>query len=444
MTLAAISVGAVVAGWLALHARSERSRRRREAAAHDKVQKAGHQEPATLHPRVDEIKCICTGACVTVCPEKDVLGMIDGRPRLLNPSACIGHGECLRACPVDAISLVIGSERRGVDLPLLGGDFQTNVPGLYIAGELGGMGLIHNAVNQGTQAMRAIARSLGPRDKGASPDGVVDALVIGAGPAGLAAALAAKSLGLSYAILEREQPGGTVRSFPRQKIVMTAPVDLPGFGRVKLQRTTKEALLELWDEVIRKTGLTVESGVTVNDVRRTDAGDFTVETTAGTRRARRVLLAIGRRGAPRKLGVPGEQLEKVTYKCIEPEQYRGLRCLVAGGGDSAVETALMLAEQPGTAVTLAHRGERFDRIKPGNRERLDAAAAAGRLVVKTQAKPVEITEGAVRVDTPAGPESIANDFVIVCIGGDLPTSWLAKMGIEVRTFRGEALPVARS
>ena len=439
--LAAISVGAVVAGWTALHLRSERARRRRDAAAHVKAEKAGYVEPATLHPSINADKCICSGSCVEVCPEKEVLGMIDGRPRLLNASACIGHGECLRACPVDAIVLVVGSERRGVDLPLLGGDFQTNVPGLYIAGELGGMGLIHNAVNQGTQAIKAIGRTINAARGG---EGVVDVFIVGAGPAGLAAALTAKSLGLSYALVEREQPGGTVRSFPRQKIVMTSPVNLPGFGRIKLTRTTKEALLELWEEVIRKTGLVVESGVTVNDVKRTPEGEFTVETSAGVRRARRVLLAIGRRGAPRKLGVPGEQLEKVTYRCIEPEQYRGLRCLVAGGGDSAVETALTLADQPGTTVTLAHRGERFDRIKPANRERLDAAVAAGRLAVKTQARPVEITAEAVRVELPAGPESIPNDFVIVCIGGDLPTGWLGKMGVEVRTFRGEALPVAQS
>src|SRR5262245_5756189 len=200
---AAIGIGVVVGGGLAVHLRAEVMRRRREARAHAKAEKAGHAEPATLHPRIDEHQCICTGACVDVCPEKDVLGMIDSRPRLINPSACIGHGECLRACPVDAITLVIGSERRGVDLPLVAADFQTSVPGLYIAGELGGMGLIHNAVNQGTQAVRAIARSLG--DAGAAArdsTGPVDLLVVGAGPAGLAAALCARSLGLSYAVLE--------------------------------------------------------------------------------------------------------------------------------------------------------------------------------------------------------------------------------------------------
>ena len=448
---AAIGVGTAVGGATILYFRAELSRRRREALAHARAEKAGHSEPATLHPRIDEHKCICTGACVEVCPEKDVLGMIDGRPKLINPSACIGHGECLRACPVDAITLVIGSEKRGVDLPLLAGDFQTNVPGLYIAGELGGMGLIHNAVNQGTQAVRAIARSLGDggAKAGAGPaaTGMVDLLVVGAGPAGLAAALCARSLGLSCAVLEREQPGGTVRSFPRQKIVMTAPVDLPIYGKVKLRRTTKEALLELWDEVMAKTGITVDSGVTVNEIKRQPEGHFLVETSAGSRTARRVLLAIGRRGAPRKLGVPGEHLDKVTYKLIEPEQYRGTRCAVFGGGDSAVETAMMLAAEPGTQVTLVHRGERFDRIKPANREALEAAQAQGKLVVKTQVKPLEITAESVRLDEPeggGGPRSIDNDFVFVCIGGELPSAWLAKIGIEVRTFRGEAHPAAQA
>jgi thioredoxin reductase/ferredoxin len=452
MTLAAIVVGAGVGGALVVHALVSRRRARRHEAIAARSERLGHTEPVSLHPKIDEHACICTGACVSACPEKDVIGFVDGRPALIKPTACIGHGECMRACPVGAISLVIGSERRGVDLPLVGvggRDFQTNVPGLFIAGELGGMGLIHNAVTQGVQAMKSIAASL-PRDPADGDDragggavggvlDVLDVLVVGAGPAGLAAALQAKQSLLRFAIVDQEELGGALRSFPRQKIVMTAPVEFPIYGKVTLRRTTKEALLELWREIVDQTGIRVEAGVKVEGVRR-EGGLFTVETSAGPRRARAVLLAIGRRGTPRKLGIPGETLEKVTYRLLEPEQYRGARCLVVGGGDSAVETALTLARERGTKVTLVHRGDTFDRVKPDNFDALEAARRGGALTVRTRATPVEITPDAVRVRIGEGPaeERIDNDFVFVCAGGELPTAWLAKIGVEVRTVRGEA------
>jgi thioredoxin reductase len=320
---------------------------------------------------------------------------------------------------------------------MLGSDYQTNVSGLYIAGELGGMGLIHNAVNQGTQAMRAIRESLRAAP---APAGVESVLIVGAGPAGLAAALQAKALGLAFALVDQEQVGGALRSFPRQKLVMTAPVHWPIYGKVKLRRTTKEALLELWQEIIQKTGITVEEGVKVHGIAR--QGElFAVETSSGSRRAQRVLLAIGRRGTPRKLGVPGESLDKVTYRLIEPEQYRGQRCLVVGGGDSAVETALMLAREPGTTVTLVHRGERFDRIKPDNHDALEKAQAERKLEVRLGARPVEITAEAVALE---GGARVPNDYLFVCIGGELPTAWLSKVGIEVATLHGEAHPAMRS
>jgi thioredoxin reductase/NAD-dependent dihydropyrimidine dehydrogenase PreA subunit len=435
MTLATVAVGAGVGVALGVTIVKSVRTGRRHALVDQRAQRLGHTEPVSLHPRINYDVCINSGNCVTVCPEKDVLGMIDGRPKLIKPSACIGHGECLRGCPVDAITLVIGTEKRGVDLPLLGNDFQTNVEGLYIAGELGGMGLIHNAVNQGSQAMRSIARTL---DKSQQP-GVHDVIIVGAGPAGLSAALMAKDLGLDFVILDQEQLGGALRSFPRQKVVMTAPVEMPIYGKVQLRRTTKEALLELWQEIVQKTELHIEEGCKVGEIRR-DANGFVVETSKGERKAKRVLLAIGRRGTPRKLGIPGEQLDKVTYRLIEPEQYRGQKCLVVGGGDAAVETALMLAKEPGTTVTIAHRGDKFDRCKPENYELLEKAEIAGKLTVKVACKPLEITDEHVLLEA-RRKEKLTNDFVFVCIGGELPTAWLSKIGVDVKTLHGEAFPV---
>ena len=445
MTTVGIVVGAAVAVALAVWWARARRTQARHAAVDARASALGH-EPVSLHPIIDEHTCINTGACVQVCPEKDVLGMIDGKPKLIKPSACIGHGECLRACPVGAITLVIGSEKRGVDLPLLGADFQSNVPGLYIAGELGGMGLIHNAVNQGTPAARAAVAAL--KSEGVRTDGdaidLLDLLIVGAGPAGLGAALTAKQAGLRFRVVDQEQLGGALRSYPRQKIVMTAPVELPGYGKVKLRRTTKEALLELWSEAVARTGVRVDAPVKVEGIVRGADGTFTVETSAGPQRARKIALCIGRRGTPRKLGVAGEQLDKVTYKLIEPEQYRGARCLVVGGGDSAVEAALMLANEPGTRVTLAHRGDKFDRCKPDNFDALEAKRKAGAIDVRLSSSPTEIAPDHVMLRGPSGVERVDNEWVLVFIGGELPTAWLGKIGVEVRTLRGEAHPAMRA
>ena len=387
-------------------------------------------EPPSLHPLIDPSLCLGCGSCVPACPEGDVLGLIDGQAVLVQPSNCIGHGACQAACPQDAITLVLGTEKRGVDIPMVAPNFETNVPGLFVAGEIGGMGLIRNAIEQGRQAIDSV-RAL----DGIGQGDHLDVLIVGAGPAGFAASLAAKQHGLRFETLEQETLGGTVAHYPRGKIVMTAPVLLPLYGTVKLRETTKEALLALWESVEQRAGLAICYRERVEGISRSADG-FEVESSLGKYRARAVLLAIGRRGTPRKLGAPGEELPKVVYRLIDSEQYRGQNVLVVGGGDSALEAATSLAAEPGTRTTLAYRGNGFSRAKPKNRKKIDAAVAAGRLQLLLESNVKEITRSEAWIETEGGIESLINDSIIVCAGGILPTGFLESIGIAIETKHG--------
>ena len=392
----------------------------------------GLTEPASLHPVIDPAQCVGCGACVTACPEGDILGLVDGKAMLVQPTNCIGHGACAAACPLHAISLVFGTETRGVDIPHVGPDFQTNVPGLFIAGELGGMGLIRNAIEQGRQAMDEIRKLAGP-------DGgdLLDVVIIGAGPAGFSATLAARQHGLKSVTVEQDSLGGTVSHFPRGKLVMTAPATLPIVGKVQFRETTKEKLLDFWTGIAADTGIDIQFEERVETIEQMGNG-FRVTTTKARYDTRTVLLAIGRRGTPRKLGVPGEELEKVVYRMIDPEQYRGMHVLVVGGGDSALEAAASIAEEPGTDVTLSYRSGSFSRAKPKNRKRVEDAEANGRLNVMLSSNVVGIQPDRVELEQDGVVHRLRNDAVIVCAGGILPTPFLKSAGISIETKYGTA------
>lgn len=391
-------------------------------------------EPPTLHPEIDPIKCIGCTNCVAACPEQgshQVLGMIRKKAHLVGPTNCIGHGACKTVCPADAITLVFGTSRRGIDIPLVNPDFQTNVPGIFIAGELGGMGLIKNAVEQGRQAMASIGKLLETPH-----DNALDIVIIGAGPAGLCATLAATEANLKYATAEQEELGGTVAHFPRRKLVMTQPAVLPIVGKMGFKEVQKEELIEFWRDVEKKTGISINYGENVEAVEPAPNGGFVVKTSKRNYNTRTVLLAIGRRGSPRKLGVPGEEMSKVVYRVIDPAQHRNQHVLVVGGGDSALEAATTIAEEPGTTVTLSYRSEAFSRAKPKNRQRVEEMAATGRLRVLFSSNVKAIREGAVDIVCKDKNEEIANDAVVVSAGGILPSAFLRTIGIHVETKWG--------
>jgi thioredoxin reductase/NAD-dependent dihydropyrimidine dehydrogenase PreA subunit len=403
----------------------ERRKARRARERWRSAEERGLTEPVTLHPVIDPARCIGTSACVPACPEGEILGVIDGRAKLVSPSKCIGHGACEASCPVGAITLVFGTERRGVDIPFVKETFETNVEGIYIAGELGGMGLIRNAVTQGRQAMDYIGRSL----NGSQP-GVHDVAIVGAGPAGLSASLQARSVGLDCVTLDQDDVGGTILSYPRQKLVMTQPMEVPLYGTVKAREIVKEDLLGLWKEIIEKTGLEVRTNERVETITRNN-GYFRIGSVTGEHLAQRVLLAIGRRGTPRKLGVPGEMSSKVAYRLLEPEQYLGQDALVVGGGDSAVEAALALSAQPGCRVTLSYRKQAFGRIKEKNGELIDEAIKLGRVKMLFESAVTEIRPDEVLLEQDGKRFTVANDYVFIFIGGVLPTNFLQGMGISI-------------
>jgi len=418
-------------GWFM---RRRRRLEQRSTAAHDESRAAGLNDPASLHPIIDPARCIGCGSCVKACPEEPqhhVLGIIRGRAVLVSPTECIGHGACKAACPVEAITLVFGTEKRGLDIPVVSPRFETSVPGIFVAGELGGMGLIRNALEQGRQAIEAIH---GGRPKNSKR---LDVVIVGAGPAGFAASLTAMSKRMRFLTIEQESLGGCVYQYPRGKLVMTAPATVPLVGKINFRQTSKEALLEFWREVERKTGLQIRYQERVEDIAR-DGDGFIVKTNRGEYPTQSVLLAIGRRGTPRKLGVPGEELPKVVYRLIDPEQYAGRHVLVVGGGDSALEAAASVAESGGSSVVLSYRGEAFDRAKPRNRDRIKSAESGGRLQVLLQSNVQQIAENSVAIEHTGRVVEVRNDAVIVNAGGVLPTDFLRRVGIYIETKYGTA------
>ena len=391
---------------------------------------AGLTEPASLHPLIDPNKCLGCASCVAACPEKKILGLVGGKARLINPTSCIGHGACKKACPFDAITLVFGTEKRGVDIPTVDSNFETNIPGIFIAGELGGMGLIRNAVRQGIEAMDSIAQLA--RNNTSEQ---LDVVIIGAGPAGIAASLNAIKHKLRYVTLEQDSFGGTVSHYPRGKIVMTAPAELPLIGKMQFRETSKEALMEFWDGVKNKTGLKINTNEPVEKVEKTGAG-FLVTSKKGTYKCKTVLLSIGRRGTPRKLGVPGEEMSKVVYRLIDPEQYRGQKVLIVGGGDSALEAALSIANEPNTEVSISYRSEAFSRAKPKNRDKIQTAINNKIIRAHMKSNVKKIMNESILIEQEGNEFSIDNDAVIVSAGGILPTGFLKSIGIEVETKFG--------
>ncbi len=420
---------AVLALPLLLYLRSLRRREARARAAAEKG-KLFSEGPQAQHPHIDTTYCIGCQTCTTVCPEGDVLAMLGGKAVIVNGYKCIGHGLCAEVCPVGAITMVMASPSISADMPYLTPEYETSVPNLFIVGELGGLALIKNAINQGRECIDTITQRLSQMGPERSQADVFDVLIVGAGPAGIAASLRAIENKLNYSTIERDEIGGTVAKYPRQKLVMTSPVEFPMYGKFRKTELSKENLLEFWNTVLKRADFHVRTGERVDDIKRGPDDVFDVTTSRGAYRTHAVVLALGKTGTPRKLDVKGEELPKVMYRLLEADHYINKKILVVGGGDSAIEAAMGLGHQVGNQVTLSYRKGAFSRIKDRNAKRIEECMRTGKVNVVFNSNPVEIKAESVVLDVNGELQEIPNDFVWVFAGGTPPNDFLKKIGVR--------------
>ncbi len=412
--------------------RIELARMEAKLTERERAVRLGSAKAQLQHPIVDLTRCVGCGACVRACPEDGVLALVHGQAMVVNGARCTGVSACETECPTGAITVALSDTATRRDIPAVHESLEAvGVPNLFLAGEVTARALIRNAIVQGTAVAAEVAR----RRAGPATPGVLDLVIVGAGPAGLACSLEAQRLGLAFATLDQEAAiGGTVARYPRRKLVLTQPVDLPNGARLERATYAKEELMELWSRAAAAHQLPIHGGEAVTGLTRDPSGGFVVRTASRTFAARSVCLALGRRGSPVKLGVPGEDAPKVAYALADANAYQGRRLLVVGGGESAVETALALAEQPGNEVTIAYRQAAFFRLKQRTEDRLRERAADGRIRLLFSCRVLAIHEHAVDLAI-AGQDglstwSLPNDEVFVLAGGTPPFALLESAGVS--------------
>jgi len=402
------------------------------------VQQAVAAGPRVLVHDINDDRCTGCDACVAVCPT-NVLDLVNNKSRVLHFQDCIQCEACMWACPTEALVMFPeGAKPPPLKVPDIDADFQTRVPGQYLIGEVAGKPLVKNAANLGRAVVEHMLKnglSAGSKRQAEGSDAkgatVVDVVIVGSGPGGLSAALTCVQRGLSYVILEKEQQiASTIARYPKGKLVMAEPYDTTNLSLLPVFDSSKEQIIPIWKDVIERTQLQVKLGEAVESVKRQENGPFDIRTTVGAYRAQRVVLATGTRGKPRTLQVPGENMPKVANLLDDPDDYRGKSVLVIGGGDSAVEAALALADA-GAKVIISYRGKAFNRCAPKNKNAIESYAAENRLKVKLGSQVVEFEPESVILALADGSQKrYPNHAAFVLIGADPPIQWLEKLGVK--------------
>ncbi|MFN2596299.1 MAG: NAD(P)-binding domain-containing protein [Pyrinomonadaceae bacterium] len=420
--------------------------------------------PAYPHPVIITERCIGCHACVEACPH-DVLAIVDGFATPIAPEQCVEDTSCQVECPVNPKACVVVNTTKEIPrrkVPTRDARFMTNVAGCYIVGDVSGTPLIKNAANEGADVVKHILEDL--KQSPAEPRAELDVAIVGVGPAGLSAAVLAAQAGLRYVAVEQDRVLATIEAYPANKYVYFKPETMESRGGIEVpgDGLEREALLETWKRAMLTRGVKVNEQESCKAARRADDGDyFTVETEAGASkerrayRARRVVLALGNRGTPMKLGVRGEDLkveidgraeDRVQYKLADPGLYKRRKVVVVGAGNSAIEAAVdLVARRDGdriafrgdaetNEVALVIRSDMKNDLKFNNKMQVYDCIDAGRIKPYFGAAVKEVRAGEVVLMNSRTKEEIAtlpNDLVFALIGGERPTEFLKSIGIEI-------------
>jgi thioredoxin reductase/ferredoxin len=397
----------------------------------------GHLAPAqVVGPRIlvhdiNDDRCTGCDACVAVCPT-NVLDLVANKSRVLRFEDCIQCEACMFACPTEALVMFPeGAHPPPLKVPEMDENFMTAVPGQYLIGEVAGKPLVKSAANLGRAVVEhMLATGMQPGVFGDSGT-EVDVAIVGSGPGGLSAALSCIQRNLTYVVLEKEQQiASTIARYPKGKLVMAEPYDTANLSLLPVFDSSKEQLIPIWQELLERVQVAVRLGESVETVQQQRDGTFEVRSTVATYRAQRVVLSIGTRGKPRTLQVPGENLPKVFSLLEDPDEWRGRNVLVVGGGDSACEAALALADA-GAKVIISYRGKGFQRAAPKNKQAMEQYAHEGRIKAKLGSQVLAFEPDSVTIALGDGTQKrYPNDGAFVLIGADPPVAWLEKMGIR--------------